>query len=72
VSRRWAVNASPLIVLAKVGRVDVLTTLCDELVIPAVTAGSVSLGTLSSRPVNDDASCGRGPPANRYASYPIS
>lgn len=43
-SRRWAVNASPLIVLVKVGRVDLLTARCDELVIPAGTAEEVLRG----------------------------
>ncbi len=43
-SRRWAVNASPLIVLIKVGRVDLLTALCDELVIPAGSAEEVLRG----------------------------
>ncbi|WP_457652781.1 DUF3368 domain-containing protein [Rhodocaloribacter sp.] len=43
-SRRWAVNASPLIVLIKVGRVDLLSALCDELVVPAGTAEEVLRG----------------------------
>ena len=43
-SRRWAVNASPLIVLIKVGRVDLLTALSDELVVPAGTAEEILRG----------------------------
>jgi predicted nucleic acid-binding protein len=44
VSRYWAVNASPLIVLAKIGRVDLLAALCDVLVIPAGTTEEVLRG----------------------------
>ena len=33
-SRRWVVNASPLILLGKVGRVELLWQLCDELIVP--------------------------------------
>lgn len=43
-NRRWAVNASPLIVLVKVGRVELLTALCDELVVPAGVAEEVLRG----------------------------
>ena len=43
-SRRWAVNASPLIVLVKIGRADLLTTLSEELVIPAGVAEELLRG----------------------------
>ncbi|MGA3115684.1 MAG: hypothetical protein ABSF90_14775 [Syntrophobacteraceae bacterium] len=33
--RRWAVNASPLITLAKIGQLSLLHELCEEMVIPA-------------------------------------
>jgi predicted nucleic acid-binding protein len=35
VTRRWVVNASPLIVLAKINHVNVLFELCDEVIIPS-------------------------------------
>ncbi|MGO9313313.1 MAG: DUF3368 domain-containing protein [Syntrophobacteraceae bacterium] len=34
-TRRWVVNASPLITLAKIGQVSLLHELCEEIVIPA-------------------------------------
>ena len=43
-SRRWAVNASPLIVLAKIGRIALFPALCDHLVIPEGTADEVQRG----------------------------
>jgi len=33
--RRWVVNASPLITLAKIGQLSLLHELCEEMVIPA-------------------------------------
>jgi predicted nucleic acid-binding protein len=35
VTRRWVVNASPLIVLAKINQVNLLFELCDEVIIPS-------------------------------------
>lgn len=35
VARRWVVNASPLILLAKVGRLDLIDALATEVTIPA-------------------------------------
>jgi predicted nucleic acid-binding protein len=32
--RKWVINASPLITLAKIGQVALLAELCDEMVIP--------------------------------------
>ena len=43
-SRRWVVDASPLIVLVKAGRAGFLTALADELVIPAGVAEEVLRG----------------------------
>lgn len=41
---KWAVNASPLILLAKVGQLPLLVQLADELVIPASVADEVRQG----------------------------
>ena len=43
-ARRWVVNASPLIVLGKLGQLPLLTRLADELVIPADVAREVAAG----------------------------
>ena len=43
-SRRWVANASPVIVLPKIGRIDLLTALCDELAVPAGAAEEVLRG----------------------------
>lgn len=43
-TRRWAVNASPIIILTKIGRVDLLIQLCDELVIPHGVAEEIQIG----------------------------
>lgn len=40
----WVVNASPLILLGKVGRLALLTRLSDRLLIPAEVAGEISAG----------------------------
>ncbi len=42
--KRWVCNASPLILLAKVGRVTLLPTLADALVIPEAVAHEVGAG----------------------------
>lgn len=42
--RRWAVNASPIITLTKIGRVNLLAQLCDELVIPQGVADEIQNG----------------------------
>lgn len=42
--RHWVVNASPVIVLAKVGHVDFLPALCKELVIPSRAAEEIKGG----------------------------
>jgi hypothetical protein len=35
-SRQWAINASPLILLAKIERLDLLSELADDLLVPEV------------------------------------
>jgi len=40
--RRWVVNASPLITLAKIGRASLLLELCQEMVIPAGVAHEIN------------------------------
>jgi predicted nucleic acid-binding protein len=39
--RRWVVNASPLIILAKIKQVHLLYELCEEMVIPAGVAEEI-------------------------------
>lgn len=41
---KWVVNASPLITLGKISRIDILTKLCDELIIPEGVAKEVLAG----------------------------
>lgn len=43
-SVKWALNASPLIVLAKVGQAELPAKLADELVIPASVADEIEAG----------------------------
>lgn len=38
----WVVNASPLILLGKVGRLDLLVQLADRILVPAAVAAEVS------------------------------
>lgn len=40
-SRVWVVNASPLILLGKIDRVDLLSQLSDELIVPDVVVREV-------------------------------
>ncbi len=40
-SRLWVVNASPLILLGKIGRVSLLGALADELVVPEAVAREI-------------------------------
>jgi predicted nucleic acid-binding protein len=44
VSRKWVVNASPVILLAKAGAIDLLSQLPQELVVPASVATELSHG----------------------------
>lgn len=40
-SRHWVVDASPIILLAKTGRLDLLSACADEVLIPAAVAEEV-------------------------------
>ena len=42
--KRWVVNASPIISLTKIDRINLLHQLCDEMVIPQGVADEISLG----------------------------
>jgi predicted nucleic acid-binding protein len=44
VSRKWVVNASPLILLGKVGRLQFLEALSEVLVIPQAVADEINAG----------------------------
>jgi predicted nucleic acid-binding protein len=44
VARRWVVNASPIITLAKIERINLLPQLCDEMVIPQGVADEIQQG----------------------------
>ncbi len=56
---RWVVNASPLIVLSKVGHQHLLTELADEIVVPQAVVDEINAG-----PIGD--------PARRFlASLPF-
>jgi predicted nucleic acid-binding protein len=44
---RWVVNASPLILLGKAGILQLLGSLCDELVIPAGVVSEVQQGRIA-------------------------
>ena len=41
---RWVLNASPLILLARIGREDLLLTLADDVVVPQAVAAEVQAG----------------------------
>jgi predicted nucleic acid-binding protein len=45
VSDRWIVNASPVIVLAKIGRLSLLSHLCKELLVPKAVAAEILAGS---------------------------
>jgi predicted nucleic acid-binding protein len=44
VTRRWVVNASPIITLAKIDQINLLAQLCDEMVIPQGVAIEIEQG----------------------------
>jgi predicted nucleic acid-binding protein len=44
VVKRWVVNASPIISLAKIDRIHLLSELCDEVIIPQGVADEINLG----------------------------
>lgn len=43
-SRRWVVNASPLIALAKISQINLLSQLCNEIVIPSGVVQEINIG----------------------------
>ena len=43
-TRRWVVNSSPLIVLAKISQIHLLIQLCSELVIPSGVLQEINCG----------------------------
>jgi predicted nucleic acid-binding protein len=47
VAEIWVVNASPIITLAKVGHLDLLTRLTDEVLVPSTVASEVLAGPIS-------------------------
>ncbi len=44
-TRRWVVNASPLIVLTKINQVHLLFELCDEVIIPSGVAREICVAS---------------------------
>jgi uncharacterized protein len=55
-SRVWVVNASPLILLGKIGRVDLLSELSDELIVPEIVAREVGTKPEGERTIFEAAS----------------
>jgi predicted nucleic acid-binding protein len=55
-SRVWVVNASPLILLGKIGRVALLSELSDELIVPDVVAREIRAKPEGERIISDVAS----------------
>ena len=43
-TRRWVVNASPIITLPKIGQINLLAQLCGEMVIPQGVADEIEQG----------------------------
>jgi predicted nucleic acid-binding protein len=46
VSESWVVNASPIIVLAKIGHLDLLINLSREILVPQAVVDEISAGPL--------------------------
>lgn len=44
-SSRWVCNASPLISLSRIGRLDLLTVLTEPVLVPATVLGEVEAGS---------------------------
>lgn len=44
-SRKWVINASPLITLAKISQINLLTQLCSEIVIPNGVVEEINVGS---------------------------
>ncbi len=55
-SRRWVVNASPLILLGKIGRLELLRDLSDELIIPGAVVREVAAKPDGQRAIEQVAS----------------
>lgn len=55
-SRVWVVNASPLILLGKIDRIDLLSELSDELIVPDVVVREVGAKPDGERIVSEIAS----------------
>ena len=49
---KWVVNASPLIALGNISRLDLLTDLCDELVIPSAVSDEIFAGASNDKAVS--------------------
>ncbi|HEX2224340.1 MAG TPA: DUF3368 domain-containing protein [Thermoanaerobaculia bacterium] len=58
-SRVWVVNASPLILLGKIGHIDLLSRLSDELVVPEAVAREVGAKPEGERAVSEVGSLSR-------------
>jgi predicted nucleic acid-binding protein len=54
---QWVVNASPLILLARIGRADLLRTLPQKVVIPRAVADEINAGPLDD-PARGVLACG--------------
>ena len=48
-AERWVINASPLIVLARIGREDFLFSVTDHVVIPRAVALEIAAGPADDR-----------------------
>lgn len=46
-SNKWVVNASPLILLAKIGQTNLLAKLTEELVVPAAVVAEIEQGPVA-------------------------
>ena len=44
-TRRWVVNASPLISLAKISQIDLIVELCSEVIVPSGVVSEINSGT---------------------------
>jgi predicted nucleic acid-binding protein len=49
VSEKWVVNASPLILLGAASRLELLTRLCEDLIVPQAVAREVASGKKEDR-----------------------
>lgn len=43
-TRKWVINASPLIVLAKISQIGLLSQICDQIVIPTGVVQEINDG----------------------------